>query len=57
MTHDLIRITRASPLQLVIAVTGGGSLAISDLLTEPGATNTVPEALVSYGESALCDFF
>ena len=56
MTHDLIRTIHASPLQLVIAVTGGGSLAISDLLTEPGASQTVLEALVPYGESALGAF-
>ena len=41
---------------MVVAVTGGGSLAISDLLTEPGASRSVLEAIVPYGEAALCDF-
>ncbi|MCL2623499.1 MAG: hypothetical protein FWD31_07525 [Planctomycetaceae bacterium] len=52
----MIRTIHASPMQLVIAVTGGGSLAISDLLTEPGASQTVLEALVPYGEAALGKF-
>ena len=53
--QHLIRKIHASPLRLVIAVTGGGSLVISDLLTEPGASDTVLEAFVPYGEAALCD--
>ena len=53
---NLIHAIHASPLQLVIAVTGGGSLAISDLLTEPGASQTVLEAIVPYGEAALGEF-
>ena len=34
--------------QLVVAVTGGGSQAIADLLTVPGASATVLEAVVPY---------
>ena len=56
MTRHFIRAIHASPLQLVFAATGGGSLLISDLLTEPGASQTVLEALVPYGESALGEF-
>lgn len=36
-----------------MAVTGGGSLAISALLTEPGASRTVLEATVPYASAAL----
>ena len=38
----------ASERQLVVAITGGGSRAISDLLTVPGASATVLEAVVPY---------
>ena len=56
MNTDLIQAIHASPLRLVMAVTGGGSLAISDLLTESGASHTVLEVVVPYGEQALVDF-
>ncbi len=39
----------------VLAVTGGGSLAISDLLTTPGASRVVLEALVPYSLPALVE--
>ncbi len=40
----------------VLVVTGGGSLAVSELLTVPGASQTLLEALVPYSPSALADF-
>ena len=40
----------------VIAVTGGGSEAPAQLLTVPGASRTVMEALVPYHPSALAEF-
>ena len=46
--QDLIQQLHESPHQLVLAVTGGGSLAISGLLTRPGASATVLEAVVPY---------
>jgi hypothetical protein len=46
----------ASPHRGVFAVTGGGSLLLSDLLTEPGASATVLEARVPYHERALAEF-
>ncbi|MCO6457859.1 MAG: hypothetical protein J5I93_21345 [Pirellulaceae bacterium] len=46
----------ASPTRLVIAVTGGGSRAISDLLAVPGASATVLEAVVPYAGGALARF-
>ena len=39
--------------QAVMAVTGGGSLAISDLLTVPGASAFLLEASVPYASNAL----
>jgi nicotinamide mononucleotide (NMN) deamidase PncC len=41
---------------LVIAVTGGGSGAISALLEVPGASATVLEAIVPYAATALADW-
>jgi nicotinamide mononucleotide (NMN) deamidase PncC len=40
---------------VVLAVTGGGALAIGDLLTVPGASNTVLEVCVPYAEAALAE--
>ena len=53
---DLARALHASSARLVIAVTGGGSLAISDLLTTPGASRTLLEAVVPYSAAALADW-
>ena len=44
-----------APQQGVFYVTGGGSLLVSDLLTVPGASNTVLEAQVPYASEALTD--
>lgn len=46
----------ASGKQLVIAVTGGGSGAISALLQTPGASRTILEAIVPYSLAALTDW-
>ena len=40
----------------VFAVTGGGAILLADLLTVPGASNTVLEARVPYAERALAEF-
>ncbi len=42
-----------SPWQIVLAVTGGGSAVISDLLNVPGASKTVLEAIVPYSNESL----
>ena len=49
----LIQSLHAAPLQLVLQVTGGGSLAISDLLTIPGGSKILLAAGVPYSEAAL----
>ncbi len=46
----------ASGRQIVIAVTGGGSGAISALLQTPGASRTILEAIVPYSFAALTDW-
>jgi nicotinamide mononucleotide (NMN) deamidase PncC len=53
---DLVRQIHASGRRLVVAATGGGSLAISRLLTVPGASRSVLEAIVPYCEPALTRF-
>jgi nicotinic acid mononucleotide adenylyltransferase len=52
----LVEKLHAGPAALALAVTGGGSLAISHLLTVPGASRTVLECVVPYGEAALAAF-
>jgi nicotinamide mononucleotide (NMN) deamidase PncC len=46
----------ASGRKAVIAVTGGGSLAVSDLLTVPGASAFLLEARVPYSSLALTEW-
>jgi nicotinamide mononucleotide (NMN) deamidase PncC len=46
----------ASGRQLVVAVSGGGSGAISALLQVPGASASVLEAIVPYASTALADW-
>ncbi|MEN1681668.1 MAG: hypothetical protein AAGJ46_18965, partial [Planctomycetota bacterium] len=52
-TAELISRLHAAPLRGVLAVTGGGSGAISQLLGTPGASRTVLEAVVPYARPAL----
>lgn len=51
--RKLIETIHHSGRRAVIAVTGGGSLAISDLLTVPGASAFVLESLVPYSPAVL----
>ena len=51
--QPLIAAIHASPTKIVLAVTGGGSRAISELLSTPGASRTVLEAVVPYSSGAL----
>lgn len=51
--QTVIEQIHASPLQVVAAVTGGGSAAIHRLLEVPGASRTVLAASVPYAEAAL----
>ena len=51
--EQLIRQIHASPTRLVLALAGGGSRAVCELLDVPGASRTVLEAVVPYCEEAL----
>jgi hypothetical protein len=53
---DLIREIHATPTRLVLAITGGGSGAMSRLLQVGGASRTVLEAVVPYAAAALDDW-
>ena len=48
-----IRTIHDSPLRIVLSVTGGGVLALSDLLTIPGGSRTILEAGVPYSVKSL----
>lgn len=54
--QQLVAALHACGRQAVIAVTGGGSLAISDLLSVPGASAFLLEARVPYAPLALAEF-
>ncbi|HEX7447315.1 MAG TPA: hypothetical protein VF306_07210 [Pirellulales bacterium] len=53
---EFIRRIHDSPVRLVAATTGGGSLAISALVAAAGASRTVLEAIVPYSPEALTAF-
>ncbi len=50
---ELIRRIHLSPTELVLAVTGGGSPVIGDLLSVPGGSKTLLEATVPYAHAAI----
>ena len=53
---SLVAQIHAAPLRMVLAVTGGGSRAIADLLEVPGGSRTLLEAVVPYSAAALQDW-
>lgn len=55
-TRRLIEAIHRSPCPCVLAVTGGGAGAVAALLSVPGASRSVLEAIVPYHEQALADF-
>jgi len=52
-TEQLVACIHVSSTRFVLAVSGGGSLAIAELLQVPGASRTVLEAVVPYSEPAM----
>ncbi|MEQ8847363.1 CinA family protein [Botrimarina sp.] len=54
--QDLVPLIHAAPLRGVLAVTGGGSESLPALLTVPGASATVLEAVVPYSAASLADW-
>jgi nicotinamide mononucleotide (NMN) deamidase PncC len=55
-TESLIRRIHAADGQMVIAVTGGGSQAIGRLLSIPGGSRTMLEAIIPYSSQSLEEF-
>src|SRR3990172_9064775 len=51
--QQLVREIHAAPTRVVLALAGGGSRAISQLLEMPGASRTVLEVVVPYSAAAL----
>lgn len=54
--NELIQSLHESKTELVLALSGGGSLVLSDLLTVPGASHTVIEASVPYSQESLREY-
>src|SRR5688500_8364240 len=52
-TSTFIRRIHDSPVRLVLAITGGGSRAIAELLEVPGGSRGLLEAVVPYSAGAL----
>ena len=52
----LIEAIHAAPVRCVVVATGGGASAIAELLTVPGGSRTILEAVVPYSSAALADW-
>lgn len=52
----LIKQIHDSPYKMILAITGGGSASISELLKVPGASASILEAIVPYHHNSLGDF-
>lgn len=52
----LVRRIHAAPVGIVLAITGGGSRAVSELLERPGGSRVLVEAIIPYSAAALGDF-
>lgn len=52
-TTELVRSIHAAAAKFVLAITGGGSGAIGDLLVVPGGSRVLVEAIVPYAPEAL----
>jgi nicotinamide mononucleotide (NMN) deamidase PncC len=52
----LIEALHAGPYRYAVALTGGGASAVAALLSVPGGSRTILEAVVPYHERALIDF-
>lgn len=52
----LVQSLHQSPVKLVLALSGGGSLTLGDLLSVPGGSQTVLEASVPYSQESLQEY-
>lgn len=55
-THRLIEAIHQTPFKIVLVATGGGTSAAGQLLSVPGGSRTVLEALIPYAETAFVEF-
>lgn len=53
---ELVRLIHNAPVQLVVAIAGGGSRGIAELLERPGGSRVLLEAIVPYSAAALVEF-
>lgn len=56
MQISVIQAIHTANISGVIALAGGGSQALADLLKQPGASSTILEAIVPYSGSAMVNF-
>ena len=54
--RDQIALLHRAPYRCVLAVAGGGAGAVASLLSVPGGSRTLLEAVVPYAEESLCEF-
>lgn len=52
--QPFVRRIHATPNQFVLALSGGGSDTLAELLGVPGASRTILEAIIPYSQKALC---
>jgi cytidyltransferase-like protein len=53
---ELVRSLHQSPTQIVAAMSGGGTLALADLLTVPGGSRTLIDATVPYSPESISQY-
>lgn len=56
LNKQLIQSIHNSDQQFVLAITGGGSGSITELLTTPGGSRSILEAVVPYSSNSLSDW-
>jgi hypothetical protein len=55
-TDQLVQQIHDTPTRIVLAITGGGSRAVADLLEVPGASRTLLEAQIPYSAESIIAF-
>ena len=53
---ECVHALHQSPMQIVAALSGGGTLMLGDLLTEPGGSRTLIEAAVPYSHESISNY-
>jgi len=53
---EYVQALHQSPTQIIVALSGGGTLMLGDLLTVPGGSRTLIEAVVPYSSESLNDY-